>query len=743
MNPTDRSRRRHRAPRAAGLALVALTLALLAGACGRTTPVSPLIAPSSAAGRVVAGVVSVPGTGAAAGVAVVLEPVVDGLPLAAWTQLGAHAGPARPTASALAQAGEARAAVTDASGRYAFAAVEPGAYLLRASIRSHRAATVDVRVAPARAEAETTYVDLALVPVGEFHGTAKLADGASDEHHSIVVAVEGSSQVAVTAPSGAFVLDDVPVGTHTVRASRWGYRAATASGTITAAGDSVALASLVLQRDSNIPPVATASAAADGNTLVPFALGGGGSDDDGTIVRYEWDFEDDGTFDWSSTTSAATTHLYPTPGTKRAKLRVVDDQGAASHDAVTFHVHDAYHVSLTGLDTHSGTATAPFRTLAVALAAAAANGHIPLRVGAGTYTETLDFPDGVDVTGGYDAAWARSSGSRSVIDAGSGSSRMLALTSADYRGLEFRAANATTPGASSIAAVVQNCGSGVTFADCAFVAGNGAAGAIGVSGATGTNGGGYGGGFGGMGAYWSPSQPAQPGEPGEGPGGGTAGAAGGGDGGDGAAGVSGSHGGAALPGGSLSTVAWFPNNGAAGQTGGDGSGGGGGGGGIAYLYENGSYGSSGGAGGQGGGGGTGGKGGGASFALFWSNTLPQSASFATCAFTSGAAGNGGNGGNGGLAGAGHAGSTQGGFCGATCGGDGGDGGAGAPGGGGSGGPGGYTYAVISKGTVPSFTGCTFAYGVAGSGGSGGYRLLPTFRAPNGPAGAAGQVWLIP
>ncbi len=52
----------------------------------------------------------------------------------------------------------------------------------------------------------------------------------------------------------------------------------------------------------------------------------GSTDPDGHIVRWQWDFENDGTYDWSSTTAGTVTHEYPA-GEYTAKLLVTDDTG--------------------------------------------------------------------------------------------------------------------------------------------------------------------------------------------------------------------------------------------------------------------------------------------------------------------------------------------------------------------------------------------------------------------------------
>ncbi len=57
--------------------------------------------------------------------------------------------------------------------------------------------------------------------------------------------------------------------------------------------------------------------------IIEFA--GSGTDSDGQIVLYEWDFEGDGTFDWSSETTGETTHQYDNQGIYNPVLKVTDD----------------------------------------------------------------------------------------------------------------------------------------------------------------------------------------------------------------------------------------------------------------------------------------------------------------------------------------------------------------------------------------------------------------------------------
>jgi hypothetical protein len=74
------------------------------------------------------------------------------------------------------------------------------------------------------------------------------------------------------------------------------------------------------------------SAIDEGSTIT---LDGSGSfDPDGTIVLYEWDFEDDGTYDFSSTTSAFADFTPPDDGLYTIRLRVTDNDGATGEGTV-------------------------------------------------------------------------------------------------------------------------------------------------------------------------------------------------------------------------------------------------------------------------------------------------------------------------------------------------------------------------------------------------------------------------
>ena len=59
----------------------------------------------------------------------------------------------------------------------------------------------------------------------------------------------------------------------------------------------------------------------------------GMGNDDGTIVNYEWDFDGDGKYDWSSERHGITTTIYYQIGSYTAVLRLTDDDGFVSTDS--------------------------------------------------------------------------------------------------------------------------------------------------------------------------------------------------------------------------------------------------------------------------------------------------------------------------------------------------------------------------------------------------------------------------
>lgn len=81
-------------------------------------------------------------------------------------------------------------------------------------------------------------------------------------------------------------------------------------------------------RVSGTPPIVTSDATpSNGGVPLTVSFTCDATDPDGSVALYEWDFEGDGSFDFSSPTSGATSHTYTTQGTFPARCRVSDADG--------------------------------------------------------------------------------------------------------------------------------------------------------------------------------------------------------------------------------------------------------------------------------------------------------------------------------------------------------------------------------------------------------------------------------
>ncbi|MBO67630.1 MAG: hypothetical protein CL398_04895 [Acidiferrobacteraceae bacterium] len=81
-------------------------------------------------------------------------------------------------------------------------------------------------------------------------------------------------------------------------------------------------------------PVATAGIDVTGYPSVPIQFSGVGSDEDGTVVLYEWDFDGDGVFEWNSGDNGVEIYIYNIEGIYNATLRVTDNDGFTGTDVV-------------------------------------------------------------------------------------------------------------------------------------------------------------------------------------------------------------------------------------------------------------------------------------------------------------------------------------------------------------------------------------------------------------------------
>ncbi|HIM33518.1 MAG TPA: PKD domain-containing protein [Candidatus Poseidoniales archaeon] len=85
-------------------------------------------------------------------------------------------------------------------------------------------------------------------------------------------------------------------------------------------------------------PVAIAGQDSTGTPGVPLQFSGAGTDEDGTVVLYEWDFDGDGIFEWSSTENGRELNIYNNEDTYTATLRVTDNDGFTDTDTVVITV---------------------------------------------------------------------------------------------------------------------------------------------------------------------------------------------------------------------------------------------------------------------------------------------------------------------------------------------------------------------------------------------------------------------
>jgi len=756
---------RHRLP-----VRLALCTALILLACGQDgDEYAPLGNDREMRATVVAGDVRDPGSLAVSDALVVIEPATNGIPASA-DFLSKNPGAARTSTPGR------RVTTTDARGRFAFDDVATGNYFVQVIADDHLGAMQSIQVPITFVD--TVYVDVNLTPTGTFSGVSELENAAN--HQGTIVYVEGTSYVAVTDQAGNYAITNVPVGSYTVRADHAHYLADSENGTLTTAGENVVLANMLLKLDSNIPPIASIASASPQIANIDVNFAASGSDADGTVVLYEWDWEDDGTFDYSSPTTANTTHVYAVAGAYTAKLRVTDDSGAIGLAAIQLNIMandpNRVYMATSGSDANDGSIVAPVATLTKAYQVAQLQGKTEILIEAGSYGGPAPaFLAGISILGGRTLpSWNESpSGSSQFTFA---ASRATANNIAVSTLLRRVALLMTLPGGgqNSIALYALNSNSNLRFEECTFNVANGINGQGGVNGPDGANGstgnpgfpgscdGGHGnGGSGGTGAC--PGGNGGAGGPEVGPnngqpggigacsgGGGGAGGLGqtsggltctavgqpGGNGINGAAGNAGANGVSGSPAGAVVGNEWVPatsTNGGNGENGRGGGGGGGGGGqqGFSCNDGGGNGGGGGGGGGAGGTGGGGGQGGRASFCVMLVNSSP---SFTACTFQRGVGGTGGAGGaagNGGAGAGGGAGAAQ---CTGEVGrgGNGGAGGNGGIGGGGAGGPGGPSYGIYKAGTsTPTLIGNVFIGGGAGVGGNGGGA------APNGTAGLFG------
>jgi YD repeat-containing protein len=103
-----------------------------------------------------------------------------------------------------------------------------------------------------------------------------------------------------------------------------------------------AISNHYLARGGNKNPQASFTATPNPvETNDPVSFDGSGSSDlDGTIAKYEWDLDGNGSYETDTGTTATTTKSYAAPGDYNVGLRVTDDAGATGTTSVSVAVHN-------------------------------------------------------------------------------------------------------------------------------------------------------------------------------------------------------------------------------------------------------------------------------------------------------------------------------------------------------------------------------------------------------------------
>ena len=143
--------------------------------------------------------------------------------------------------------------------------------------------------------------------------------GSGETIGNIVEYIWTSNLDGIISTSISFSASDLSIGNHTITfrvKDEIGIWSDNTTSVLTVIGLPIAIA----RDDSTV----------EKGTKVQF--NGQGSDIDGTIVLFEWDFDGNGIFDWSSRENGLTTYIYNDIGTYNATLRVTDNDGYTSTD---------------------------------------------------------------------------------------------------------------------------------------------------------------------------------------------------------------------------------------------------------------------------------------------------------------------------------------------------------------------------------------------------------------------------
>ena len=152
-------------------------------------------------------------------------------------------------------------------------------------------------------------------------------EGTGVDNDGTIIEYQWSSSIdGILSDESSFSVGDLNLGTHTIT-----FRVQDNDGEY---GEAVQEFSVYAC------PVAIAGQNATGTPGVPLQFSGAGTDEDGDITKYEWDFDGDGIFEWSSSENGRELNVYNNEGTYTATLQVTDNDGCTDRDSVVITISE-------------------------------------------------------------------------------------------------------------------------------------------------------------------------------------------------------------------------------------------------------------------------------------------------------------------------------------------------------------------------------------------------------------------
>ncbi|MEW6428277.1 MAG: PKD domain-containing protein [Thermodesulfobacteriota bacterium] len=162
-------------------------------------------------------------------------------------------------------------------------------------------------------------------------------------HQALHYAIDGSliSYIGgLSSPSWVEVLPDSPLDTGTTSQTSHAYPAEgtyLASLTVTD-NDGNADSDTAVIAVGNMPQSLPTAYPTTGVAPLAVRFAANGMSPTGTIENFQWDFDGNGTFDWSTVISSVTTHTYAVPGIYTATQKVTDNQNRTDSKSITITV---------------------------------------------------------------------------------------------------------------------------------------------------------------------------------------------------------------------------------------------------------------------------------------------------------------------------------------------------------------------------------------------------------------------